>query len=81
MTSLVGQIVAFGYIAAAGLRTHIDTSAFVDFCIRTAVAGSTTDEMPASSPGVGNFGFASAVAAIVFVTVKDCGRFLVEAPN
>ena len=47
-------MVAYGYIAAAGLRTHIDTSAFVDFGIRSAVAGSTTGEMPASSPVVGN---------------------------
>ena len=51
-------MVAFGYIAAAGLRTHIDTSAFVDFGIRTVVVGSTIGEMPASPPEVGNFDLA-----------------------
>ena len=48
-------MVAFGYIAAAGLRTRIDTSAFVDFGIRTVVVGSTTGGTTASFPGVGNF--------------------------
>ena len=55
VASLVGQMVAFGYIAAAGRRTHIDTSAFVDFGIRTVVVGNTIGEMPASSPVEGNF--------------------------
>ena len=58
MASLVGQMVAFGYIAAAGLRTRIDTSAFVDFGIQIVVVGSTIVEMPASPPEVGNFDLA-----------------------
>ena len=49
-------MVAFGSIVVAGLRIRIDTSAFVDFGIRTVVVGSTIGEMPASSLVEGNFG-------------------------
>ena len=81
VASLVGQMVAFGYIAAAGLRTRIDTSAFVDFGIQTVVVGSTIGEMPASPPVVGNFDWELVASAIGFVAIRDCVKCSAVEPN